>query len=210
MKPSGKTLELILKDVLSDLISDEVVVGVSNRHIHISQEDLEKIFGAGYKLTKMKDLRQPGHYAANETVTIIGPKGKMDKIRILGPVRKETQVEISMSDAFKLGIKAPVKESGKLDGTPGLTIVGPKGALEKDKGVIVAGRHIHMPKFIADIKGYKDGDMVTVETSGERKALLQNVLIRVGSNVVKEIHLDMDEANASGASNGAFVKIIRD
>ena len=210
MKPSGKTLELILKDVLSDLISDEVVVGVSNRHVHISQEDLEKIFGAGYKLTKMKDLRQPGHYAANETVTIIGPKGKMDKIRILGPVRKETQVEISMSDAFKLGIKAPVKESGKLDGTPGLTIAGPKGALEKDKGVIVAGRHIHMPKFIADIKGYKDGDMVTVETSGERKALLQNVLIRVGSNVVKEIHLDMDEANASGASNDAFVKIIRD
>lgn len=210
MKPNEKTVELILKDVLSDLVSDEVVVGVSNRHLHISQEDLEKIFGAGHKLTKMKDLRQPGHYAADETVTIIGPKGKMDKIRILGPVRKETQVEISMSDAFKLGIKAPVKESGKLDGTPGLTIVGPKGALEKDKGVIVAGRHIHMPKFIADIKGYKDGDMVTVETSGERKALLHNVLIRVGSNVVKEIHLDMDEANASGASNGAFVKIIRD
>jgi len=115
-----------------------------------------------------------------------------------------------MSDAFKLGIKAPVKESGKLEGTPGVTIIGPKGTIEKDKGVIVAGRHIHMPKFIADIKGYKDGDMVKVETSGERKALLQNVLIRVGSNVVKEIHLDMDEANASGASNGAFVKIIRD
>lgn len=210
MKPSEKTLERILRDVLSDIISDEVVVGVSNRHVHISQEDLEKIFGAGHKLTKMKDLRQPGHYAADETVTIIGPKGKMDNIRILGPVRKETQVEISMSDAFKLGINAPVKESGKLDGTPGIQIIGPKGILEKDKGVIVAGRHIHMPKFIADIKGYKDGDMVTVETSGERKALLQNVLIRVGSNVVKEIHLDMDEANASGASNGAFVKIIRD
>ncbi|WP_319200978.1 phosphate propanoyltransferase [uncultured Ilyobacter sp.] len=210
MKPSKDALELILKEVLSDIISDEVVVGVSNRHLHISQEDLEKIFGSGYKLTKMKELRQPGHYAANETVTIIGPKGKMEKIRILGPVRKETQLEISMSDAFKLGIKAPVKESGKLEGTPGITIIGPKGTLKKDKGVIVAGRHIHMPKFIADIKGYKDGDMVSVETSGERKALLQNVLIRVGSNVVKEIHLDMDEANASGASNGAFVKIIRD
>jgi len=210
MKPCKKTLELVLKEVLSDIISDEVVVGVSNRHLHISQNDLEKIFGPDYKLTKMKDLRQPGHYAANETVTIIGPKGKMDKIRILGPVRKETQVEISMSDAFKLGIKAPVKESGKLEGTPGLTIVGPKGTLKTDKGVIVAGRHIHMPKFIADIKGYKDGDMVSVETSGERKALFHNVLIRVGSNVVKEIHLDMDEANASGASNGDFVKIIRD
>lgn len=210
MNPSKKTLGIIVKDVLCDILSDEVVVGVSNRHLHISQEDLEKIFGAGYKLAKMKELRQPGHYAAEETVTIIGPRGKMDKIRILGPVRKETQVEISMSDAFKLGIKAPIKESGKLEGTPGLTIVGPKGSLEKDRGVIVAGRHIHMPKFIADIKGYKNGDMVTVETSGERKALLHNVLLRVGSNVVKEIHLDMDEANASGASNGAFVKIIRD
>jgi len=210
MKPNKEKLELILKEVVSDLLSDEVVVGVSNRHVHISQEDLEKIFGKGYSLTKMKELRQPGHYAAGETVNIIGPRGKMDKVRILGPVRKETQVEISMSDAFKLGIKAPVKESGKLEGTPGVTIIGPKGTIEKDKGVIVAGRHIHMPKFIADIKGYKDGDMVKVETSGERKALLQNVLIRVGSNVVKEIHLDMDEANASGASNGAFVKIIRD
>lgn len=210
MKPNKEKLELILKEVVSDLLSDEVVVGVSNRHVHISQEDLEKIFGKGYSLTKMKELRQPGHYAAGETVNITGPRGKMDKVRILGPVRKETQVEISMSDAFKLGIKAPVKESGKLEGTPGVTIIGPKGTIEKDKGVIVARRHIHMPKFIADIKGYKDGDMVKVETSGERKALLQNVLIRVGSNVVKEIHLDMDEANASGASNGAFVKIIRD
>ncbi len=210
MKPNKEKLEFILKEVVSDLLSDEVVVGVSNRHVHISQEDLEKIFGKGYSLTKMKELRQPGHYAAGETVNIIGPRGKMDKVRILGPVRKETQVEISMSDAFKLGIKAPVKESGKLDGTPGVIIIGPKGTIEKDKGVIVAGRHIHMPKFIADIKGYKDGDMVKVETSGERKALLQNVLIRVGVNVVKEIHLDMDEANASGASNGAFVKIIRD
>lgn len=210
MKSSKEKLELIVKDVLSDILSDEVVVGVSNRHVHISQDDLEKIFGEGYSLTKIKELRQPGHYAAAETITIIGPKGKMDKIRILGPVRKETQIEISMSDAFKLGIKAPVKESGKLEGTPGITIVGPKGTLEKDKGVIVAGRHIHMPKFIADIKGYKDGDMVTVETSGERKALLKNVLLRVANNVVKEIHLDMDEANASGASNGAFIKIIRD
>lgn len=210
MKNYRKTLEAILKDVLSDLLSDEVVVGVSNRHLHISQEDLEKIFGAGYKLTKMKDLRQPGQFAAKETVTIIGPRGKMEKVRILGPVRKETQVEISMSDSFKIGVKAPIKESGKLDRTPGVRIVGPKGELEKNKGVIVAWRHIHMPKFIADIKGYKDGDIVSVETSGKRKALLENVLIRVGSNVVKEIHLDMDEANASGASNGAFVKIIRD
>ncbi len=210
MKPCEEKLELILRDILSDIISDEVVVGVSNRHIHISQKDLEKIFGLDYKLTKLKDLRQPGHYAANESVSIIGPKGKMDKIRILGPVRKETQVEISMSDAFKLGIKAPVRESGRLENTPGITIIGPKGTIEKERGVIVAGRHIHMPKFIADIKGYRGGDMVTIETSGERRALLKNVLIRIGNNVAKEIHLDMDEANASGVSNGDFVKIIRD
>ena len=210
MKNSRETLEVILKEVLADVISNDVVVGVSNRHIHISKEDLEKLFGKGYELTKMKNLRQPGHYAANETLTIIGSKGKFEKIRILGPIRKETQIEISISDAFKLGVKAPIRESGKLDGTPGITIVGPEGTLEVKKGVIVAGRHIHMPKFIAEIKGYKDGDMVNVETSGERKSLFKNELIRIGSNVVKEIHLDMDEANASGISTGNYVKIIRD
>ncbi|MEJ6466277.1 phosphate propanoyltransferase [Fusobacterium ulcerans] len=205
-----KSLENILREVLTEIISDDVVVGVSNRHIHLSQEDLEILFGKGHALTKMKDMKQPGQFAAKETVTIQGPKGKFEGVRVLGPVRKETQVEISISDSFKLGVKPPVRESGKLDGTPGVKIIGPKGEVIKEHGVIVAGRHIHMPKFIADIKGYKDGDIVKVETCGERKVLLYNVLMRVGNNMAKEIHLDMDESNASGLKNNDFVKIIRD
>ena len=205
-----KSLENILREVLTEIISDDVVVGVSNRHIHLSQEDLEILFGKGHALTKMKDMKQPGQFAAKETVTIQGPKGKFEGVRVLGPVRKETQVEISISDSFKLGVKPPVRESGKLDGTPGVKIIGPKGEVIKEHGVIVAGRHIHMPKFIADIKGYKDLDIVKVETCGERKVLLYNVLMRVGNNMAKEIHLDMDESNASGLKNNDFVKIIRD
>lgn len=205
-----KSLESTLREVLSEVISDEVVVGVSNRHIHLSQEDLDELFGKGYTLSKMKNMKQPGQFASKETVTIEGPKGKFEEVRILGPVRKETQVEISISDSFKLGVKPPIRESGKLDNTPGIKIIGPKGTVVKEKGVIVAGRHIHMPKFIADIRGYKDGEIVKVETSGERKTVLYNVLLRVGSNMAKEIHLDMDEANASGLKNDDYVKIIRD
>lgn len=205
-----KSLESTLREVLNEVISDEVVVGVSNRHIHLSQEDLEKLFGAGYKLSKMKDMKQPGQFAAKETVIIEGSKGKFEGVRILGPVRKETQVEISISDSFKLGVKPPIRESGKLDGTPGIKITGPKGSIVKERGVIVAGRHIHMPKYIADIRGYKDGELVNVETFGERKMVLYNVLLRVGSNMAKEIHIDMDEANAAGLKNDDYVKIIRD
>lgn len=205
-----KTLENILREVLTEIISDDVVVGVSNRHIHLSQEDLEVLFGKRHTLTKMKDMKQPGQFAAEETVTIQGTKGKFEEVRVLGPVRKETQIEISISDSFKLGIKPPVRESGKLNETPGVKIIGPKGEVVKEHGVIIAGRHIHMPKFIADIKGYKDGEIVKVETAGERKVLLYNVLMRVGNNMAKEIHLDMDEANASGLKNNDYVKIIRD
>lgn len=205
-----KSLESTLREVLNEVISDEVVVGVSNRHIHLSQEDLEKLFGVGYSLSKMKDMKQPGQFAAKETVTIEGPKGRFEGVRILGPVRKETQVEVSISDSFKIGVKPPIRESGKLDRTPGIKIIGPKGSIVKERGVIVAGRHIHMPKYIADIKGYKDGELVKVETSGERKVVLYNVLLRVGSNMAKEIHLDMDEANAAGLKNDDYVKIIRD
>ena len=146
-----KSLENILREVLTEVISDDVVVGVSNRHIHLSQEDLEILFGKGHTLTRMKDMKQPGQFASEETVTIQGPKGKFEGVRILGPVRKETQIEISISDSFKLGIKPPIRESGKLDGTPGVKVIGPKGEVIKEHGVIVAGRHIHMPKFIADI-----------------------------------------------------------
>lgn len=205
-----KDIRGIIKEVLEEIISDDVVIGVSNRHIHLSQKGLEILFGKDYKLSKMKDMKQPGQFATNEKVDIIGPKGKFTGVRIIGPVRKETQVEISITDSFKLGLTPPIRQSGDLEGTPGIKIVGPKGELEIPRGVIVAGRHIHMPKYIADIRGYKNGEIVKVETYGERKIIMCNVVLRVGDKMAKEMHIDVDEANAAGLKNNDYVKIIRE
>ena len=157
----------------------------------------------------MKDMKQPGQFATNEKVDIIGPKGKFTGVRIIGPVRKETQVEISITDSFKLGLTPPIRQSGDLEGTPGIKIIGPKGEIEIPRGVIVAGRHIHIPKYIADIRGYKNGEIVKVETYGERKIIMCNVVLRVGDKMAKEMHIDVDEANAAGLKNNDYVKIIR-
>lgn len=200
----------IIKEVLEEIISDDVVIGVSNRHIHLSQKDLEVLFGKDYKLSKMKDMKQPGQFATNEKVDIIGPKGKFTGVRVIGPVRKDTQVEISITDSFKLGLTPPIRQSGDLEGTPGIKITGPKGEIEIPRGVIVAGRHIHMPKYIADIRGYKDGETVKVETYGERKIIMCNVILRVSDKMAKEMHIDVDEANAAGLKNNNYVKIIRE
>ena len=205
-----KDIKGIIKEVLEEIISDDVVIGVSNRHIHLSQEDLNTLFGKDYKLSKMKDMKQPGQFATNEKVDIIGPKGKFTGVRIIGPVRKETQVEISITDSFKLGLTPPIRQSGDLEGTPGIKIVGPMGEIEISKGVIVAGRHIHMPKYIADIRGYKDGEIVKVETYGERKIIMCNVVLRVSDKMAKEMHIDVDEANAAALKNNDYVKIIRE
>ena len=205
-----KDIRGIIKEVLEEIISDDVVIGASNRHIHLSQKDLEILFGKDYKLSKMKDMKQPGQFATNEKVDIIGPKGKFTGVRIIGPIRKETQVEISITDSFKLGLTPPIRQSGDLEGTPGIKIVGPKGEIEIPKGVIVAGRHIHMPKYIADIRGYKDGEIVKVETYGERKIIMCNVVLRVSDRMAKEMHIDVDEANAAGLKNDDYVKIIRE
>lgn len=190
---------------------DEVLIpiGVSNRHIHLSKEDLEFLFGIGYELTNIKPLKQPGQFASKEVVTIKGPKGELEKVRILGPLRNQTQIEISLSDSFKLGVKAPIKESGKLEETPGLKIIGPKGTIETSKGTIVALRHIHMDESTAKKLNLADKDIVDVEVNGVRKGVLGNVLVRVSDKYVLEMHVDMDEANASCLKNGDLVKIIR-
>ena len=200
----------IITEVLEEIISDDVVIGVSNRHVHLSQADLEVLFGKDYVLTKMKDMKQPGQFATNEKVDIVGPKGKFSGVRIIGPVRKETQVEVSITDSFKLGAKPPIRQSGDLQGTPGIKVVGPKGEVDIPRGVIVAARHIHMPQYIADIKGYKDGQVVKVETYGERKIIMHNVVLRVSDKMAKEMHIDVDEANAAGLKNDDLVKIIVD
>lgn len=170
---------------------------------------MNKLFGYNYNLTKLKDLSQPGQFAAKETVTIIGPKGKIEKVRILGPVRSKTQVEISISDTFVLGIKAPVKESGDIENTPGIIIQGPNGIIEKDKGVIVALRHIHMTEDYAKAHGFKNGEMVTVISEGIRKTAFYNVLIRVSNKYRLEMHIDIDEANAAALKNGDKVRIVK-
>lgn len=177
-----------------------VPVGISNRHIHLSQADLDQLFGAGYQLTPMKELSQPGQFACKETVTICGPKGAIEKVRVLGPVRKETQIEIVAGDCFKLGVKAPAKLSGDLAGTPGITVVGPKGSVQTAQGLIVAQRHIHMAPADAQAYGVQDGQIVKIRVGGLRGGLYDNVAIRVTTSSKLECHLDTEEANAMGVA----------
>ncbi|HHV45460.1 MAG TPA: phosphate propanoyltransferase [Tissierellia bacterium] len=184
-------------------------IALSNRHIHLSQEDLNTLFGEGYELTFKKALSQPGQYACEEKVDIIGPKGTLKGVRVLGPVRKSTQVEVSISDAIKLGVEPVVRNSGDIDGTPGAKIVGPKGEIEIDKGVIVAARHIHMHTDDAERFGVKDGDIVKVRTEGIRALVFENVLIRSGATHALEMHVDIEEGNAAGVKNGDMVELIK-
>jgi putative phosphotransacetylase len=188
-----------------------IVVGVSNRHVHLSREDVEILFGKDYQLTPIKDLGQPGQFACKETVIIVGPKGAIENVRVLGPERKETQVEISLTDAFKLGIMPPVRDSGDLEGTPGIVIVGPKGSVIKEKGVIVAKRHIHMHTTDAEKFGVKDKDIVKVIVEkGDRRLIFDDVLIRVSEKFALEFHVDTDEANAAMLKTGDVVYIVEE
>jgi putative phosphotransacetylase len=184
-------------------------VAISNRHVHLSQSDLELLFGKGFELTKMKDLSQPGQFAANEQVDLAGPKRTITGVRILGPARKTSQVEISVTDAFTLGIAPVVRNSGDLEGTPGLKLVGPAGEVVLDKGAIVAARHIHMHKSDAEKFGVKDKDVVSVRTEGPRPMVFGNVLVRVDSDYGLEMHVDMDEGNAAFLKNGTMVELIK-
>ncbi|WP_028560038.1 phosphate propanoyltransferase [Paenibacillus pinihumi] len=179
-----------------------VPVGVSARHIHLSQEHVEQLFGAGYQLTEMKPLSQPGQYAANETVAVVGSKGSFGKVRILGPARKQTQLEVSRTDAFALGVNPPVRESGSIAGTPGITIQGPAGEVVLEEGVIVAARHIHFHTSDAEKWGIADKQLLQVKLEGERGLILDNVIARVSADFALDMHIDTDEANAAGAKTG--------
>lgn len=186
-----------------------IIVGVSNRHLHLSQADLLTLFGPGHELTVLKDLAQPGQYAAEEIITLVGPKGSIPNVRVLGPVRSKTQVEVAMTDAYRLGIKPPVRDSGNLEGAAPITIEGPCGKVELDANVILAWRHIHMHTSDAAAYGVKDKDMVQVRVGGERGIIFENVLVRVRDDFALEMHVDTDEANAALLRNGAEVEIIK-
>lgn len=186
-----------------------IPVGLSNRHIHLSQADLDVLFGEGYELTKFKDLSQPGQYAANEKVDVVGTKGTLKGVRILGPVRKETQIEISLADGFVLGVNPPVRDSGDLIDSPGVKVVGPKGEVTIDKGVIAAARHIHMHTSDAEKFGVADKDVVSVRVGGKRGLVFDNVLVRVHKEYALEMHVDVEEGNAAGLKNGSMVELIK-
>ncbi|MDR2209563.1 MAG: phosphate propanoyltransferase [Azoarcus sp.] len=189
-------------------MSRKVPIGISNKHLHLSEKDLATLFGEGYQLTSYKALVQPGQYAANEQVDIHGPKGSFKNIRIIGPTRPKTQVEVSLTDARALGIDPPVRESGKLDGSPGVKLVGPKGEVELESGAIVALRHIHLSPEQAREAGLQDKDLVDVKTYGKRPLIFEDVLIRSGEGHFREFHIDTDEANAAGISNNDEAEIL--
>lgn len=190
--------------------SFQVPVGISNRHLHLSEADTEKLFGEGYSLTKKKELSQPGQFASEETVTLIGPKGSLPGVRVLGPIRKATQIELALTDAFRLGVKPPVRDSGNHEDTPGLEIqVGDK-KISIYCGVIIALRHIHMTNEDADKYGVKDKDIVKVKADGARGGIFDNVLIRVRDDYALDFHIDTDEANAFGLNNGDIVTVFNE
>lgn len=211
-----KNIELITRMVMEAMENAEatgkgfmVPVGVSARHIHLTQEHVEALFGPGYQLTKRKEL-MGGQFASNETVTIVGLKLRaIENVRILGPVRKASQVEISATDAIKLGVKAPIRESGKIAGSAPIAIVGPKGAIYLDEGCIIAMRHIHMSPADAVAAGVHDGDIVSVKADNERGTVFNQVKIRVDESFTLEMHIDTDEANACKIATGNTVTIIK-
>jgi putative phosphotransacetylase len=186
------------------------IVETSARHLHVTREHLETLFGKGYELTHKKDLSQPGQFASEERVEIKGPKNSLKGVSILGPVRKATQIELSATDARSLGFKAPIRESGDIAGSPGCAIIGPNGTVEIDEGVIVAKRHLHLTPADATELGLKDKDIIYVKIDSEdRKAVLGDVVCRVSENFAKAMHIDTDESNAVSATGSTVGEIIK-
>lgn len=195
--------ELVLAEIKKIQAKENLIpVGISARHLHLTQEQVEILFGKGHQLTFLKPLSQTGQFAAQETVTLQGPKGSIEKVRILGPVRPHVQVEVSMTDARSLGLNPPVRESGKLENTPGITIKGPKGQIDVANGVIVAQRHAHMSLEDAENFGLSDGDYIRVLVEGTNGGTMEPVMVRVNKNYVLDLHLDTDNSNAFGLSQG--------
>ncbi|WP_051946096.1 acetate/propionate family kinase [Verrucomicrobium sp. BvORR106] len=202
-----ETLRVLTRDYLvkaSDACRDAPVpIEVSAHHIHLSASDVEALFGAGHELTKHADLSQPGQFACKEQLTIVGPKGRIERVRVLGPARKATQVEIAMTEQFKLGIQPPIRESGDIDGSPGCTLEGPAGSVNIERGVICALRHIHMTPADALRYGVRDKSSVRIRVQGERELIFGDVRIRVDPSYALAMHIDTDEANAANLQNGA-------
>ena len=208
MRFDEKMIETAVRQAIAEA-NGEIKIGVSQRHIHLSQQDLETLFGEGYQLTKKKTL-MGREYAAEEVVTLVGPSLKsIENVRVLGPVRKDTQVEISKTDTFVLKVSPPVRPSGQVEGSEKLVVVGPKGSVYLKQGVIIANRHIHLTPQYAEKHNIKDNDYVDVMVEGIKPTKFYGVQVRVRDDFNVEMHIDTDDANSTGLKNGNLVKIIK-
>ena len=188
---------------------EKILIEVSARHVHVTTEDLETLFGKGYQLTPKKDLSQPGQYAAAERVDLVGPRSTNKNVSILGPVRAASQVEVSMSDARTLGLNPSIRESGNIDGTIGVQLVGPAGSVTLDKGLIVAKRHVHLTPEAAEAQGVVNGQVVEIKVqTDDRSMTFGDVVIRVSEKFAPAMHIDTDEANAAGITSTAWGEIV--
>jgi putative phosphotransacetylase len=216
MELNEQLIAALVKKVIDGMAANaadgpDIPIGVSNRHIHLTVEDVHTLFGEGYELTKIKDLKQPGQFACRETVTIIGPSMRpIEGVRVLGPVRRRSQVEISRTDSYQLKVKPPVRESGDLDGSAPITVIGPRGSITLPEGCIIANRHIHMGLADAARYGVVDGDSVTVDAVGDKRTRWYDVQVRVSADFELEMHVDTDDANAAGIGNGTLVSIVKE
>jgi len=188
---------------------EKILIEVSARHVHVTTEDLETLFGKGYQLTPKKDLSQPGQYAAAERVDLVGPRSTLKNVSILGPVRQASQVEVSMSDARTLGLNPSIRESGNIDGTIGVQLVGPAGSVTLEKGLIVAKRHVHLTPEAAEAQGVVNGQVVEIKVqTDDRSMTFGDVVIRVSEKFAPAMHFDTDEANAAGLSGESWGDVV--
>ena len=203
---------MIMLGVVKEMASRNqyyIPIAVSNRHVHLCTKDAETLFGRGHSLSSMKDLSQPGQYACAEQITLAGPKGSIEKIRVLGPFRSQTQLEFSVTDAYRIGIEPVVRMSGNIEDTPGAKLIGPAGEVTLSGGVIVAKRHVHISNEQAKWFGVSDGEHINLRQEGERPIVFENVLIRCGDTHSLEMHIDTDEANAGMIKTGMLLKMIK-
>ncbi len=209
------TVERIVREIVLSQVGGppgrpNLVVRVSARHVHLTDEAVETLFGPGRKLTVAKDLYQEGHFAAEETVMLVGPRRRMlPTVRILGPTRPEIQVELALTDGISLGIDLPVRPSGKIEDTPGCVLVGPKGVVELDRGVIRAERHVHMSPADAEYYGVADGRRMSLRVRSRCPTTFHDLMVRVGEGIKLEVHLDTDEGNACDIDHAASVELLK-
>ncbi|KOY80811.1 phosphate propanoyltransferase [Lysinibacillus macroides] len=203
-----EVLQQVLKNQSAPPHNGKIPIGVSARHVHLAQAEVEQLFGKGYELTPKFELSQPGQFAAEETVVIAGPKGSIERVRILGPARSLSQVEVSWTDAMKLGLKPPLRISGDIQGSSPVTLIGPKGSVVLQEGLIIAQAHIHMSPADSTSFNVVDGQSVQIKVAGVRPLILSNVVIRVSERYRLEMHIDTDEANAGLIQQGTLAEIV--